>query len=202
MPPFILLPFGVFFVCCILQFWFLKKVRDALIERHPDTFLAVEKSSLFPMQGLYRFTRGNRFKTLGDASLNSDVKNLKRLMIVAYVSWGAYAISLFTMPFNEPRLPISLGNGSYSNGCCGELTLKDGIMKVGDQQVTFVIERDKGGPYVLPSFYVGAAERGFVFRRNGGALKLHLDNDSHPAAIELMDDTDGSVFSFRRSKGR
>lgn len=75
-------------------------------------------------------------------------------------------------------------------------------MKVGDQQVTFVIERDKGGPYVLPSFYVGAAERGFVFRRNGGALKLHLDNDSHPAAIELMDDTDGSVFSFRRSKGR
>jgi hypothetical protein len=46
----ILLPFSVFFVCCILQFWYLKKVRDALVDRHPNTFILVEKSSMFPMQ--------------------------------------------------------------------------------------------------------------------------------------------------------
>lgn len=88
MPPLILLPFGVFFVCCILQFWYLKKVRDALIERHPDTFLSVEKSSIFPMQGLFKFARGGRYKDLNDALLNRHVRNLKRLMIVAYIAWG------------------------------------------------------------------------------------------------------------------
>lgn len=74
----------------------MKKVRDALIERHPDTFLAVEKSSIFPHQGLWRFTRGNRYKELQDEDLNQHVRNLKRLYLVAIASWLAYGIAIFT----------------------------------------------------------------------------------------------------------
>lgn len=206
MPPLILLPFGVFFVCCILQFWYLQKFRDALIERHPDTFLSVEKSSIFPMQGLYQFARGGRYKDLNDAVLNRHVRNLKRLMIVAYTAWGGFALCLFTPPFSAlsfsvPQLPLALANGSYGNPCCGRLTLKNGRMIVGAQEVSYVVESDKQGPYVLPTFYVGAASGGYVVRRDGQPLKLRLDNETHPTAMELMDDADGSVFLFHRLNG-
>jgi len=89
MPVLILLSFGVFFICCILQFWYLKKVRDALIDRHPEAFLAAERSSIFPMQGIWKFTRGSRYKLLGDSDLNRHVRNLKRLMVIAVVAWAA-----------------------------------------------------------------------------------------------------------------
>lgn len=198
MPSLILLPFSVFFCCCILQFWYLKKVRDALIERHPDTFLLIEKSSFLPMQGLYRFVRGSRYQDLNDELLNRQVRNLKRLMIVGYTAWGGFAICLFVLPFSAPQLPLALANGSYSNACCGRLILTNGRMIVGSQEVSYVVENDKQGPYVLPAFYVGAASSGYVVRRDGYPLKLHLDKEVNPTSVELMDDTDGSVFVFQR----
>src|SRR5689334_10377755 len=79
MPAYILIPFAVFFGCCVAQFWFMKRVRDTLIERHPEAFLAIEKSSIFPMQGLWRFTQKGRYKALNDPELNTHVRNLKRL---------------------------------------------------------------------------------------------------------------------------
>ena len=145
MPSLILLPFSVFFCCCILQFWYLKKVRDALIERHPDTFLLIEKSSFLPMQGLYRFVRGSRYQDLNDELLNRQVRNLKRLMIVGYTAWGGFAICLFVLPFSAPQLPLALANGSYSNACCGRLILTNGRMIVGSQEVSYVVENDKIG---------------------------------------------------------
>jgi hypothetical protein len=48
----------------------------------------------------------------------------------------------------------------------------------------------------LPSVYVGASANGFVVRQNGRALKLRLDGEAQPNDIELMDDTNGTVFSF------
>jgi hypothetical protein len=98
MPPVILIPFAVFFACCLGQFWFLKQVRDRLIDCHPDTFLQIEKSSIFPFNGLWRFTRGGKYKSLGDEELNRRIRNLKRLFLVALVAWAAYAVALFTTP--------------------------------------------------------------------------------------------------------
>jgi hypothetical protein len=201
MSPLLLLPFGVFAICCVLQFWFLHKVRVALINRHPDTFLELEKSAFFPMQGLWKFTRGDRYKQLKDATLDRHVRNLKRLMIVAYASWLTYAVALFTVPMNVPKLPITIANGAYQNDCCGTLVLQDGRMSAMNQSVSYVIERDKGGPYVLPSVYVGGSAKGLVIERSKASLKLHLDDAENPTAIELMNAVDGTVFSFRRVNG-
>jgi hypothetical protein len=96
MPFFLLVPFAVFFACVVAQFWFMKKVRDVLIENHPQTFLELEKSVLFPYQRLWRFTRGRRYKDLGDAELNRRVRNLKRLLIVTFAAWLAYGAAIFT----------------------------------------------------------------------------------------------------------
>ena len=90
--------FAVFFACCVGQFWFLKRVREQLIERDPDTFLAIEKSSMFPNGGLRRFLRKGRYKELHDPELDSRVRALKRLYILAFVAWTAYGVSLFTDP--------------------------------------------------------------------------------------------------------
>lgn len=197
----ILIPFGVFFVCGLLQFWFLKKVRDLLVDRHPETFLAVEKSSIFPMQGLWRFSKGGQFKQLGDADLNRHVRSLKRLLIVGIVAWAVFAILMFTTDFDPPRLPLAIANGAYANSCCGIILLKDGRMTVSNQQIGYVIESDKVGSYVLPSFYVGASPQGFRVRRDGFPLKLYLDKDTHPSDIGLMDNSHGGQFSFHRVSG-
>ena len=98
MQIYILIPFGVFFVCGILQFLFLKQIRDALIERHPNTYLEIEKGSFFPLQGLQRFLRRNRYKALDDADLNKRVRNFKRLYLVAIGAWLCFASALFTAP--------------------------------------------------------------------------------------------------------
>ena len=98
MPNYILIPFAVFFACCAAQFWFLKQVRDRLIDQHRDKFLEVERSSIFPHQGLWNFTRGSRYKDLRDEELNRRVRNLKRLFLVAFLAWLAFAVAIFTAP--------------------------------------------------------------------------------------------------------
>ena len=98
MPAYVLIPFAVFFVCCAAQFWFLKRVRDRLIDQHPDTFLDMERSSIFPDQGLWRFTRGSKYKELRDEELNRRVRHWKRLILVAVLAWMAFAVPLFIAP--------------------------------------------------------------------------------------------------------
>ncbi|WP_375390988.1 hypothetical protein [uncultured Sphingomonas sp.] len=100
MPGYILMPFAVFLVCCVLQFWFVKKIRDRLIEKHPDTFLAIEKKAIFPHQALWKFTRGHDYKSLNDEELNLRVRNFKRLYVVAIFAWIAYAVTIFTAPIS------------------------------------------------------------------------------------------------------
>jgi hypothetical protein len=197
MPSLILLPFSVFFVCCILQFWYLKKVRDALIDHHPETFLQVEKSSIFPMQGIWRFARGKQYKKLGDAELNRHVRNLKRLMIVAIVAWVGFAVSIFSTDLEPPRLSLSVANGSYSNSCCGIMNIRVGYVSTSSQKFSYVVERDKR-PYIITKFYVGASPKGFTSNSAKFPLKMYLDDDTHPTNIEVMDGDDGSVFLFRR----
>lgn len=96
MPVLILIPFAVFFACGIGQFWFFKQVRDRLIDCHPDTFLQIEKSTIFPLNGVWRFTNRGRYKALGDEELNRRVRNLKRLLTVAFIAWAAFAILIIT----------------------------------------------------------------------------------------------------------
>lgn len=85
----IVIPFGVFFACCLSQFWFLAQVRNALIDRHPETFLSLERSSIFPGNGIYKFIRTGKHRDLGDAELSKAVIRCRWLFAVAIVSWLA-----------------------------------------------------------------------------------------------------------------
>lgn len=122
-------------------------------------------------------------------------------MVVAVAAWVTLAVVIISQPFSTPKLPIATANGTYANDCCGTILLRNGQMTVLSQQVSYVVERDKIGAYVLPTFYVGPTPRGIVFRRESFPLKMRLDGEAAPTAIQLMSYDDGSVFSFHRVSG-
>ena len=102
----------------------------------------------------------------------------------------------------EPRLQIDVANGAYSNPCCGSVVLRNGIMTVAHRRIGYVIERDKVGPYVLPTAYVGASNRGFVIKPSASALILRLDDPEHPQRLELVDvEPNGQAYPFKRTSG-
>lgn len=87
MPLLSLISFAVFFICCASQFWFIAQVRNALIDRHPETFLEVERSSIFPQRGLMRFVWRSGYRALDDPALARHVRNLRLVYVLAIVAW-------------------------------------------------------------------------------------------------------------------
>ena len=118
------------------------------------------------------------------------------VVTVVLAIWAYIALT------GEPRLPINIANGSYSNRCCGTVIFANGVMTVADQQVRYVVEEDKVGPYVLPEAYVGASNGEVIVRSGSSALKLRLDDSAHPQQVELVDDAPGgNAYLFMRENG-
>lgn len=118
------------------------------------------------------------------------------IVVTVLLAWAYIALS------KDPRLPTSIANGRYSNDCCGTLVLHDGVMTVATQRVDYIIERDKAGPYVLPTAYVGVSARAIVVRSNAYPLKLRLDDPAHPNQLELFGDAaDSGRYPFARVNG-
>lgn len=85
-----------------------------------------------------------------------------------------------------PSEPIGSANGIYANACCGSLKLQNGQMFSQKQRVSYVVEQDKVGRYVLPAAYVGVSDQDQVaIDRAKSALKLRVDDRSTPMTIEL-----------------
>lgn len=97
-----------------------------------------------------------------------------------------------------PRLPIGAANGIYANACCGSLRLRNGQLTFGnDQHVSYVVEHDKGGRYVLPSEYVGVTGGKLIISdRSKYQMYLRLDDSAIPETIEL--DGGSVTYEFRR----
>ncbi|MCP3734536.1 hypothetical protein M9979_06565 [Sphingomonas sp. RP10(2022)] len=154
---------------------------------------------------------GERFANLGVVFLHPlvDIHRLVKIspvnasktvgIIVVAAVFCAWTYITLT---GEPRLQTSIANGSYSNDCCGTIILKNGTMTVANQRVSYVVEQDKEGPYVLPKSYVGASGQEFVTRSDAHALKLRLDDPTRPRKVQLLDDTAGGrAYVFSRMNG-
>jgi hypothetical protein len=111
---------------------------------------------------------------------------------------GALLVYWWAFPPNQP--PIGTANGVYANACCGLVKLHDGLMTFNNNQfVSYIVERDKVGRYVLPQSYVGASDSALIVRRGDTPLKLYLSDELHPHHLYPM--SDGAVFSFARITG-
>ena len=139
----------------------------------------------------------------------ADIGNVRQIALMSpkklagpVIAIVALCLMAYILVTGAPRLPISAGDGTYFDPCCGTFTLKQGRMMIRNQQISYLIESDKGGPYVLPRIYVGASPTGFVIRTDAYPLKLRLDNTSNPQQLELLDvEPTGALYTFRRIDG-
>ena len=97
----IAVPFAIFFGCCVSQFWFLAQVRNALIDRHPDIYLQLERKSFFPGNGVFKIILSGRHRDFADPDLSKAIVRCRWLFVVAIGSWLAIPgvgilISLFS----------------------------------------------------------------------------------------------------------
>jgi hypothetical protein len=127
----------------------------------------------------------------------------ERKLIGGFIVGAACCAWAYILIAGQPRLPVDAADGTFTNQCCGEVTLKDGVISVGSQRLNYLIESEKIGPYVLPKVIVGASNKGFVIRPDGYSLKLRLDRTADPMNIELIDERpNAGTFSFIRTKVR
>jgi hypothetical protein len=87
------IPMAIFFACCGAQFWFMYRVREALVSRHPDEWLKISKRLFFsPLP--WRFVWSGRHRELGDPVLSRRIAEMRWLSVVAYTSWAALAVGV------------------------------------------------------------------------------------------------------------
>ena len=103
MTALLLISFTVFVFCVLAQMWHLGRLRDYLIDAHPDTYLRIGRKSLFPLWGLVRFTTGwfgfgTEYRSLDDAELNRKVRKLKVCLLVGFSAWLCYVAAIILLP--------------------------------------------------------------------------------------------------------
>ncbi len=96
--PLVLIPFAIFFACCVAQFFFLERVKRALAARHPDELQGLLGKSFFSFSGsaIAKFAWQRRDLNLNDRELTKVVKEFKLLMFIAYGAWGLVALAIVT----------------------------------------------------------------------------------------------------------
>lgn len=82
-------PLAIFFGCCISQFWFLAKVRNALIDRHPEVYLQLERKSFFPGNSVFKYVLSGKHSDINDLDLSRAIVRCRWLFVVAIGSWLA-----------------------------------------------------------------------------------------------------------------
>ena len=98
-----------------------------------------------------------------------------------------------------PHRPINEADGVYENRCCLPLVLKSGTLRIGKRYVSYVIEQDKRGRYILPSQSIDIEPDGRISVGNQKfPLKIYLGDGSPPPTMEIMSGTRVDTFDRKR----
>ena len=103
MSGFIFIPFAVFFACTLGQLLMLRRLRQALVARHPEIWLELSSKALFSNgTGLgFALRRGDR--KLDDPDLSRCVDQLLLLWALAIGAWVVLAGMLLMGAGAAPR---------------------------------------------------------------------------------------------------
>lgn len=103
MPAFVI-PFAIFFACCVAQFFLIYRVKRALAARHPDILRRLRGKSFFAFSdnAIIKFAWKRRDIGLNDPDLTNVVRQLRLLIVVAYAAWGLYALAIITGAGSQP----------------------------------------------------------------------------------------------------
>ena len=100
-------------------------------------------------------------------------------------------------------LSPELANGNFSNDCCGTIELRDGHMTAnGARWISYRIEVDEQGPYLLPGRFVGTQDRGIVLDGGRPVVKLRLDRLPGPTRLQVPGVWGPDIFLSRDRQTR
>jgi hypothetical protein len=116
--------------------------------------------------------------------------------------FGIVVAFIVLLSTGEPRLPAGSADGSYYNPCCGFMTLHNGELRSGKEAVSYVIEQDKGGAYVLPKALVSVASNRLDIDPTAYPIKLRIYRNHDPSIIEVLDRSDAPSHMFLRRNVR
>ena len=80
--------FAILFVCAAGQFWFVRNGRRILIDRHPQTWLALSKKSFVSDAELAKFMLLNGGRGVEDEEFHRFVRQFRWLFAVASACWA------------------------------------------------------------------------------------------------------------------
>ena len=85
--PVVLIPAAAFLACCVAQFYFLRRVRQALAKRHPEVWRDISMKAWFVDNSVYKFAWKRRDRELGDLELTTRRRQLIALNYLAITLW-------------------------------------------------------------------------------------------------------------------
>jgi hypothetical protein len=86
-----------------------------------------------------------------------------------------------------PNLPTSFANGVYYSACCGSVRLSNGIGTVKSGSFKYVIEKDKEGPYILPTDHaVVANSEDIIIADRKAEFFIRTDGSTPPQWIYIL----------------
>ena len=98
MASLIIIPFVVFFGCCIAQFPLLRAIRAALADRHPEVWREISMKAWFANSLGSQIIWGGRARALDDPALMEAVNRLRLVYAVGFAAWLAFAVMLLASP--------------------------------------------------------------------------------------------------------
>ena len=84
----------VFLGCSVSQFWFYRRIRQVLVERHPELWLSLSYKAWSVDSALMRFAFSRKGRDLGDPILNARVKEARVMLLVGLAAWLAMVVAL------------------------------------------------------------------------------------------------------------
>jgi hypothetical protein len=98
--PIVIIPVVVLLVCGFVQFWFYRRIRQALIKRHPELWLSISYKAWFVDGAATGFAFSRRVRDLGDPVLMATVNQARLLLLIALLAFLALVGLSVTGNFN------------------------------------------------------------------------------------------------------
>lgn len=84
--PLILIPFAIFLACVFGQMWALRRVRQALAQRHPELWLEMSYKAWSIDRAVYHFAFSSKHHALDDPILTDRIWAVRLVLAVAMLA--------------------------------------------------------------------------------------------------------------------
>jgi hypothetical protein len=89
--PIVIVLFLIFLACCVAQFWCYRRVRQVLVDNHPDFWLELSRKAWFVDNAVIRFAFSRKARSFEDPLLMARIREIRILCATGIVAWLFFA---------------------------------------------------------------------------------------------------------------